>query len=187
MQNPEAESDARRRRRRRFGRVVGRPAVRLDSPTAAASPDLPGQAGRCVGVCPHPCGETAAPGSPHLVHGVWIAHGTSRSERSFRPPRRPPDLRTYVLSCLHTAHFSRLHRPLSTPLRARAVTDSLGPNGLVLHRRLVCAVSGAAQCTRLMCHARETTPLAATAHGSARASHPFHPRTSKPRSTCSER
>ena len=108
----------------------GEPTSRLDSPTAAASSDLPRQAIRRPVI--HNPVERPRPVSPHLAHRMWIAGGTSRSERPFRPPCRPPVLRTYVLSCLHIALLPALHRPLSTPLRTRAATDLLGPNGLVL-------------------------------------------------------
>ena len=38
--------------------------------------------------------------SPQQRPGLWISHRSSRSERPDSSIRRPPDLRTYVLSCL---------------------------------------------------------------------------------------
>src|SRR5581483_2862683 len=52
------------------------------------------------------CGEARAPSPAEAlhsrVHGLWISAGTSRSERPFSSTCRPPDLRTYVLTCLQT-------------------------------------------------------------------------------------
>ena len=103
----EARGRAREPRRARRARGTERPEAETSTGRRNARARTPvshsGRSPQPVAACgfaagyPQPVDEL----STALLHSsstaLWISPGTSRSERGFRPPCRPPDLRTYVL------------------------------------------------------------------------------------------